>query len=1057
MNLIRMTRWFLSSLGVMTLFYCLFVFGYVATNPDIGLRFLLVDDELGEGPKIQRVSSDLVKKERVRRGPVPIAGDELLEMGVIEADGTTRLQKIPTFLHFSRALWKLRSRVPGGGLFKNADPSEEYNANKIGPVAEEASTDQAFFNAKKWVLVKFKRTIAGEGGKPPTEKVFESWIEVKPPTFGSLALSLIWFVLQLGIFGVGALACWTRPYDRSARLFFAMCIVTSAAFVAGYHWWVIVSSIWLLIPFVISVVLVPVVTLHFFLVYPHPKEPIARHPKTILSLLYAPAIVAAALIGTLGTYAVWLSGRPEIASSAITHVLGQERMAINYYLLLACGYFVCTLIALAASFSSTRSETEMNQVKSILWAGVLALVPLGFTMYLVLFDRQSFAMGDGSLPMFIASLLFMAAYAQGMVRHKLMLVDQLFGRETLYLLRGAGIKVVFGVTIAIGSLIASWRNNGAQNGIIIAITLVLAVLVVDWFRDLIQKINDRWFFREKYQLDKSLHRMNRTLGEIMEPALVAERLLATCRDVLMVDEASLYLREPETNTFRLIQSIGSGEFPTTVSIDEGLSEMMLRRKYVQRSIAGTRGSSPKEQRFLQDLRGELLQVLEIDGIAGAFVVLREKRDSAEFTAEDLTFLTAMSQVAGASLHSAKIHRAVDRLNEELQLKVDKIEEQQRIILQLQTEITSRGTPAGGVDASDPNKETEGHESFQSGSIRGKGKAIQRVLDTVRKVAASQSSVLIRGESGTGKELLAQAIHENSPRKGGPLVRVHCGALAAGLLESELFGHVKGAFTGAHRDKVGRFETANGGTLFLDEIGDISLETQIKLLRVLQERTFEPVGSSRSVQVDVRLIAATHQNLERLISEGKFREDLFYRLNVISITSPPLRERAEDILELSLHFLREGGERLGKRLTHIEDQALEAMMRYAWPGNVRQLENAIERACVLAEGDSITLADLPREVAMVQAAMLIDTKPRAGQTLSVESFIAPREPGDGRPGDGRSGEGRIVTGYAGSGSDSEPDRIRNALRTANGNKAEAARMLGMPRSTFFSKLKKYQLG
>ncbi|MCA9096643.1 MAG: sigma 54-interacting transcriptional regulator, partial [Planctomycetaceae bacterium] len=230
--------------------------------------------------------------------------------------------------------------------------------------------------------------------------------------------------------------------------------------------------------------------------------------------------------------------------------------------------------------------------------------------------------------------------------------------------------------------------------------------------------------------------------------------------------------------------------------------------------------------------------------------------------------------------------------------------------------------------------------------RGKSPAIQRVLTTVRKVAASQSSVLIRGESGTGKELLAQAIHENSPRKNGPLVRVHCGALAAGLLESELFGHVKGAFTGAHRDKVGRFEMANGGTLFLDEIGDISLETQIKLLRVLQERTFEPVGSSRTVQVDVRLIAATHQNLEKLIAEGKFREDLFYRLNVISITSPPLRERTDDILELSLHFLRQGGERLGKRLTYIEDRALEAMLRYGWPGNVRQLENAIERACVL---------------------------------------------------------------------------------------------------------------
>jgi len=810
---------------------------------------------------------------------------------------------------------------------------------------------------------------------------------------------------------------------------------------------VIVSNFWLLIPFIVSIVLVPVVTLHFFLVYPHPKAPIAQYPKRILSFLYAPAITAAVVICSLGTYAIWLSGQNELNGTAISRVLVLERTAINYYLVLACIYFVCTLIALEASRFATRSDVERNQVKSILWAGRLALIPLGFTLYLVLFDRQSFAMGDGSLPMFTASLLFMAAYAIGMVRHKLMLVDQLFGRETLYLLAGAGIKVIFGVAIAVGTLIASWRNHAAQNGIIFAITLILAVVLLDWLRDRIQKLNDRWFFREKYQLDKSLHRMNRTLGEIMEPALVAERLLDSCREVLLVDEAALYLREPETNTYRLIQSIGPCEFLPQVSVDEGLSEVMLQHKNVQRGIAGSRASSPKEQRFLREFRGELLQILEIDGTLGAFVVLREKRDSAEFTAEDLTFLTAMGQVAGASLHSARIHRAVDRLNQELQLKVDKIEEQQRIILQLQTEITSRVEPTAASATPVSDKEKDRPEAFQTGLIRGKSPAIQRVLATVRKVAASQSSVLIRGESGTGKELLAQAIHENSPRKNGPLVRVHCGALAAGLLESELFGHVKGAFTGAHRDKVGRFETANGGTLFLDEIGDISLETQIKLLRVLQERTFEPVGSSRTVQVDVRLIAATHQNLEKLIAEGKFREDLFYRLNVISITSPPLRERTDDILDLSLHFLRQGGERLGKRLTYIEDRALEAMLRYGWPGNVRQLENAIERACVLAEGESITVGDLPREVVMGQA-VVMDTKPREGKLLPVEDYLGVR-----------GGERKMSDAYAihGAGGDSEPERMRQALRVANGNKAEAARMLGMPRSTFFSKLKKYQLG
>jgi transcriptional regulator with PAS, ATPase and Fis domain len=313
------------------------------------------------------------------------------------------------------------------------------------------------------------------------------------------------------------------------------------------------------------------------------------------------------------------------------------------------------------------------------------------------------------------------------------------------------------------------------------------------------------------------------------------------------------------------------------------------------------------------------------------------------------------------------------------------------------------------------------------------------------VSGSQSSVLIRGESGTGKELLATALHENSPRSSAPMVSVHCGALSAGLLESELFGHAKGSFTGAHRDKIGRFEMASGGSLFLDEIGDISLETQIKLLRVLQEREFEPVGGTRTIEVDVRLIAATHQNLEKLIAEGKFREDLFYRLNVISITLPPLRERVDDIIELALYFLNRAAERAGKRITHLEDGVIEALKLHSWPGNIRELENAIERSVVMAEGPEITLPDLPADIVTSAARPLhvIETKPLLAQTARPEaSGHRDREPVavDGFP-----------AGFPG-----ERQALVNALAQARGNKAEAARALGIPRSTFFSRLKKLGL-
>jgi transcriptional regulator with GAF, ATPase, and Fis domain len=297
-------------------------------------------------------------------------------------------------------------------------------------------------------------------------------------------------------------------------------------------------------------------------------------------------------------------------------------------------------------------------------------------------------------------------------------------------------------------------------------------------------------------------------------------------------------------------------------------------------------------------------------------------------------------------------------------------------------------------------------------------------------------VLLRGESGTGKELLAKAVHDNSPRAGKAFVKVHCAALSQTLLESELFGHVKGAFTNAIRDKVGRFEVAHGGTLFLDEIGDISLDVQTKLLRVLQEMTFERVGSNDPMQVDVRIIAATHQDLEALIRQGRFREDLFYRLNVFPITVPPLRERIEDIAELSLHFLRVYAQRSGKEMNGIDDDAMMRLKSYSWPGNIRQLENVIERAVVISEGPIVLLDDLPDE--------LLDV------TAEKETPIAESD------GAWSSGMSSIVQSARTERERREREQLVRALAAADGNKAVAARALGVARSTLVSRLKRLGL-
>ncbi|MGV8995814.1 MAG: sigma-54-dependent transcriptional regulator [Parvibaculaceae bacterium] len=248
--------------------------------------------------------------------------------------------------------------------------------------------------------------------------------------------------------------------------------------------------------------------------------------------------------------------------------------------------------------------------------------------------------------------------------------------------------------------------------------------------------------------------------------------------------------------------------------------------------------------------------------------------------------------------------------------------------------------------------------YKFSNLIGKSIAFKRTLVAISELSGSSANVLITGESGTGKEMVARAIHFSSPKKDGPFVAVNCAAIPEGLLESELFGHKKGAFTGAISNRVGRFMQANQGTLFLDEIGDMGLSLQAKILRAIQERVFEPVGSTESQLADIRIIAATNKNLRSAVSDGKFRDDLFYRLNVFPIALPALRERPDDIPDLANHFLSIVAGATGKRIESISDEALDAMCKFSWPGNVRELENCVERAVIVAKGRSIEVRDLP---------------------------------------------------------------------------------------------------
>jgi two-component system response regulator HydG len=315
-----------------------------------------------------------------------------------------------------------------------------------------------------------------------------------------------------------------------------------------------------------------------------------------------------------------------------------------------------------------------------------------------------------------------------------------------------------------------------------------------------------------------------------------------------------------------------------------------------------------------------------------------------------------------------------------------------------------------------------HERFSFSKIIGNSQVMQEMFSTIALVAPSDATVLLTGESGTGKELVANALHENSSRKNFPFIKVNCAALHENLLESELFGHDKGAFTGASEQRKGRFELAHKGTLFLDEIGDMSLQTQAKILRVLQEGEFERLGGHKTISTDVRLVAATHKDLPFMVGEGTFRQDLFFRLSVVPIELPPLRERGGDITKLANYFLKKYAKKNNKDIKGFYPETLSYFIRYQWPGNIRELENTVERAVILCLGEKITARELPQNLLPEGTKISVPQHPDAGFTLR----------------------------------EMEREAIRSTLEQTEGNKSKTAKILGVARQTLLNKIKEYNL-
>lgn len=924
----------------------------------------------------------------------------------------------------------------------------------------------------------------------PNGRSQESQVIVRRRPFWTYATSVVWFVQEVFIFVIGARVFWKRPRDPSAGVFFLICVLTYGAFMGGYHWTDIVISRVLIHLFTACAVFLPWANLHFYLIFPMEAPVYARHKYLITRLLY---LVPSVLVTLLTINMVWLRyTRLWSVDDALRASLVLKWLALTSVGISAVVYAFC-VICLYSGFKRAKTTSQTGQIQWILLASILSLPLIAYVLYQAAFDTSILGRGGAAWPMFVVSLLFTTAYAFSITRYRLLQADRLLNRGMLYLAVSVGAGLVYSFLLVVGGLFIGDRLRSGENSfeIIAAAVSALVLLVASGaLREQFHKAIDRRFFREKYKFDKAIRQIEVAFESLMDRSALSRRLLQATGEVIRSDWGSIYLSEQADGVMRLQASFGPEPDTREIDRDSPLVTYLRDRMLLSLDEPNAVGEAQLEaaKDVMISLGAELAVGLEASGRQVGFLLVGPKPSGMPYEPEEIAFLRALGSVAGLGLHSVEMQKTLELANRELRDKVEKIAEQQRRILVLQDQLSRKGLAFESLE--DPNDEsdsgrdmtisdesTELADGDGFAAIVGSSEPLRNMIRQARKVAEMPSAVLIRGESGTGKELLARAIHRASRRSEKPFVAVHCASLAGSLLESELFGHVKGAFTGADRERLGRFEQADGGTIFLDEIGDIAMETQIKLLRVLQEKTFERVGGSQLIKVNVRVIAATHRDLEAMIRQGAFREDLYYRLNVISLRTPSLRERKEDIFTLALHFLEDCSEKLGKPLTKISHEAVEALMAHDWPGNIRELENCLERAMVLSDTDTIQPTDLPREILSGSNRMAERTGSSKG-----DGFRRSDAANAARSGASRSSSYDLKTPRRDSASvatakslarrrssvsdaveeierdalEYEKVRLLDALREAGGNRSQAARLLDIPRTTLLSRMKRHGL-
>jgi transcriptional regulator with GAF, ATPase, and Fis domain len=774
--------------------------------------------------------------------------------------------------------------------------------------------------------------------------------------------SLVATLLAAMLLVLGLAARIGRAEDMAARRFYLVTAVNAVLFVGALSWTRLVVHPVLAAAFLVALFFSPPFALQLSLDFPHRR---ASRKWRYASYLWSGAIGIACLAG-LG-FAV---AEYETSDRAL-------RWCVACIALQVASIPIYSGIGLWAQIRQHRDAagTRRAQLRWMLFGHALTALPGILGIPVMALDVDKFLLVRYQPLIIAVALMWGLGYGLAILRIRLADVDALIKSSVGYAVTaGVAIGVYVGVVLGAGWMTGALVDEAGPLPHLVA--GIAAAIMFGPIRDTTTRWLDRRFFRDRRHYVEALRRAGESLALLREPGddlarEAVEQIVAAVR----AEGGALFVRQHDA----WLAAHATGTVPP--------------------APAGDRAPAPHEDGIAVPVADPRTEGQP------AWLVLGPRKSGDLYSTDDQNLLAALASQLAVALANARsygeiktLSRTLESQNVEIRELRDKLEDENRFLRQR-------------------------IEAATDGALVGDSKALRELRKTLDRVAKSDASVLLLGESGTGKGLLARLLHATSPRTDQPFMQVDCGAIAASVFESELFGHARGAFTGATRMRRGPIELAHGGTLFLDEIGELPLELQPKLLRVLEDKVVMRVGATQPVSVDVRIIAATNRNLEQMVAAGEFREDLYFRLRVVELTVPPLRERRADLPALCDSLLPRVARRAGYAVKPIAQDALARMMGYAWPGNVRELENVLERALVLGEGPEIAATDLE----LSERAPLID--PIADEKSQPHDAVM---------------------------DEIERRRLSAALAAAEGNQSHAAKALGMPRTTFINKLRRHGL-